>query len=404
MPLRIVLPTLCITYADMRFTNDIGGQQENYPASQVYGPKYFDPPVELNGEAKVKKFTWIRGSHRVVIGPKETEIEWYPWKTLIVPRLRLDKKIPTDATIAVKDTPISVDQPLVIKVLQYADGRHVGGIRIEKRHPEWKPPDKPRDYDLWVRIVDATKREPLPEAPLNIFHWDPKLHTPYGHGGFALVDKRYTNGEGIVHDTHRPSGEKEAVCLELPGWRAVAHCFRPLGGQLVRIYMRAWQLKGTTLGYSWRLNDTLDQIVQLTGSKSEDILRDNGLADPSELKPGITIGLPCFEAAYRMEPGDTFEWLAESFGYESVEELAKLSNVRDITSWDGNSDIMLPGWHFFYAPRDASLEDIDDQFGLPHGSTRTVGRVHHPDPRLPYEGETIAVPTLRWAQVMAKRS
>jgi hypothetical protein len=394
IPLRLILPTLCITYADMRFANAIGGEQENYPASQAYGPTYFDPPVELNGESEVRKFTWIRGAHRVVIGAKDTVIEWYPWKMLIIPRLRLDKKTPATAILSVKDVPISLEQPLVIKVLQYADGRHVGGIRVEKRHPEWIPPEKSREYDLWVRVVDAVKRVPIPEARLNLFRWDPKMTTPYGQGGLNLVDQCYTNSDGVYHDKNRPSGELEAVALYLPGWRAVARCFRPLEGQHVRLYIRAWPLKPTTLPYIWRHDDSLEHIEHLTGHKARNILKDNGLSDPSDLKPGIGISLPCYSATYRMEPGDTFEWLSEAFGYESVKEVSKLNGMRDLSSWDGSSDIVLPGWYFFYAPPNASLERIDEQFGLSKGSVRTVGRVHHADSRLPYEGETIAIPTV----------
>lgn len=399
LPLRLILPTLCITYADMVFANDIGGEQEPYPASQQYGPKYFNPPVEINGEAEVQKFTWIRGAHRVVIGPRETKIEWYPWKTLIIPRLRLDQETPANALLSIKDVPIRVDQPLVIKVLQYADGRHIGGIRVEKRHPDWKPTDKPRDYNLWVRVVDAVKRESIPEARLNLFRWDPGKETPVGRGGFELIEVRYTDGNGIVQDPQRPSGELEAVTLHLPGWHSTAHCFRPLGGQHVRLYMRAWPLKATYLPYSWQPGDSLDRIAPLTGFTADQILKDNGLSDPSDLKPGIDIGLPCFAATYRMEPGDTFEWLAEFFGYEDVKELARLNGVRDLVTWDGNTDIALPDWTFFYARREEFLPQIDEMFHLTKGSVRLVGRVHHADARLPYEGETIAVPSPRRAQV-----
>ncbi len=41
--LRLVLPTLCITYADMTFANDIGGLQENWPGSAWYGPSTLIP-------------------------------------------------------------------------------------------------------------------------------------------------------------------------------------------------------------------------------------------------------------------------------------------------------------------------------------------------------------------------
>jgi LysM repeat protein len=389
--LRLVLPTLCITYADMKFANDIGGVQESYPASQAYGPRYFDPPVELIGEADIRKFTWIRGAHRVTIGPTETEIEWYAGKTLIIPRLRLDQKEPAQAKLVVKDAHIPVERPLVVTVLQYADGRHIGGIRFEKRHPLYEPPKEPQEYNLWVRVVDGETGEPMPEARLNFFRWDPGASTPSGTGGFVLVEHRYTNGDGVVQDAHRPSGEREAVVLDMPGWRAVARCFKPLGGQHVRLFMRAWRLRKAQMGYMWQKGDRLDRIALLTGHSEQEILDANRLTDPSDLKPGMRIRLPCYAATYRMESGDTYEWLARAFGYAHVKELARLNRVRDLAAL-GGKDIRLPGWYFFYARRDESLQVLDKRFGLERGSARTVGRVYHADPDLPYEGETIALP------------
>ena len=38
-PLRLTLPTLCITYADMAFSNAVGGQQVPFPDSESYGAK-----------------------------------------------------------------------------------------------------------------------------------------------------------------------------------------------------------------------------------------------------------------------------------------------------------------------------------------------------------------------------
>ena len=67
--LTLVLPTLCITLAQMKFTNDIGGVQEDFPESADYGLRYFDPPLEIDGKGEIEKFTWIRlfiGSGREV--------------------------------------------------------------------------------------------------------------------------------------------------------------------------------------------------------------------------------------------------------------------------------------------------------------------------------------------------
>ena len=117
----------------------------------------------------------------------------------------------------------------------------------------------------------------------------------------------------------------------------------------------------------------------------------------------MRISLPCYAATYRMEPGDTFEWLAEAFAYSGVEELARLNGLDDPSQLDGGVDISLPGWHFFYARPGDALERIDEMFGLPPGWSRTVGRVHHPDPRLPYESETIAMPTEGFVKARIER-
>ena len=388
--LHLILPTLCITYADMKFANDIGGVQENYPASQAYGPRYFDPPIEILGETEIRKFTWIRGAHRVTIGPTHTKIEWYAGKTLIIPRLRLDQEKPAKAKLVIQNAYIPIDRPLVVKVLQYADGRHIGGISFEKRHPLYEPPKEPQEYDLWVRVIDGKTGEPIPEAQLNFFRWDPGASTRSGSGGFILIEHQYTNGDGIVHDAHRPSGEREAVVLAMPGWRAVARCFKPLGGQHVRLFMRAWRLRKAQMDYQWQKNDKLDLIALLTGHATEEILHANRVATASDFKAGMTIHLPCYAATYQMENGDTFKWLAETFGYSNEKELAKLNGVRNLATLAGK-DIELPGWYFFYARPNESLQALEKQFGLAAGSARTVGRVFHADPDLPYEGETIAL-------------
>lgn len=166
------------------------------------------------------------------------------------------------------------------------------------------------------------------------------------------------------------------------------------------MFVHAWPLSETYVPYLWKPGDSLEQIAYLTGHTADRILRDNGLSDPSDLRPGINISLPCFMATYRMEPGNTFKWLVEVFGYESVEELAMLNGVRDIATWDGRADIALPDWTFLYARRDEYLPLVDEMFHLPKGSTRVVGRVYHPHAWLPYEGETIAVPNRSRAEAL----
>ena len=63
--LRLTLPTLCITYANMQFTNAIGGKQENYPSSSKYGPIFFDPPVVITDTEEVEKMkvTSVKSNH-----------------------------------------------------------------------------------------------------------------------------------------------------------------------------------------------------------------------------------------------------------------------------------------------------------------------------------------------------
>ena len=174
-PLSLTLPTLCITYADLRFANAIGGVQENYPASAAYGPTFFDPPVEILGEEEVERLTWIRGAHRGVIGAKETVVEWYPWRKLVIPRLRIGTKEAARVYLAVQNAPIAVDEPLAINIEQVADGRYMGGIRVEKRHPDWHPPEPQKDYALYVRVLHGVTHEPLPETRVNVLRWDPKV-------------------------------------------------------------------------------------------------------------------------------------------------------------------------------------------------------------------------------------
>lgn len=153
----------------------------------------------------------------------------------------------------------------------------------------------------------------------------------------------------------------------------------------------------------WQKGDTFDGITQLTGHSIEELLSLNHLANESELRPGLSILLPCFAATYRMEQWDSFDWVGKSFGYRDAAGLAEVNGFRDVTSLDSGMNIKLPDWRFFYARENDTLESIDTVFGLPRGSTIVVGRAYHPDPRLPYAGETVAVPTPRFAERTKKR-
>lgn len=392
-PLKLTLPTLCITYADMSFTNAIGGEQEEYPASSQYGPLFFAPPIEISGEEDVEKYTWIRGAHKAIIGPTSTEIIWHAWNTLVIPRLRIKNAQPVEAVLNIPNLALRVAEPLVVDVMQLADGRVVGGIRVEKRHPQWEPRDMRGEYDLWVRVIDGETREPMPEATLNLLHWDPGMATPAEGGGFGLVEKRSTSSDGDIHVAGRPSDELDAVMLDLPGWRAVARCYRPLAGQHVTFHMAAWRLKEASRPHTWDSQRSLAEMAERTGFAPEQILERNGLASEWGLKDGIFINLPSYSGSYHLEYGDTVDWLAKEFAYGNPGELAKLNGMFDPSGLADLDEIKLPGWHFMYALPGDTLEQIDEMFGLPAGSCRTVGRVHHPDPDTPFASETIAVPT-----------
>jgi hypothetical protein len=400
--LKLVLPTLCITYAEAKFQDSIGGEQDNFPDSRAYGRAYFDPPVEIHGEQEIEKFTYIRGAQRVEIGPKETVIEFPSWKDLVVPRLRISQKEAALAGLKVPETQISVDEPLQITALQYADGRHVGGVRMEKRHPRWKPTQEKERYNLWIRVVDGATLKPLPEMMVDILHWNAEEKTPYGTGGFFLDKRLYTDGHGCITVEDRPSGELEAYVVRKPGFRAVVRCLRPLAGQNVRLHMRVWPLKNDSVRLVWKGSDTLDVIAQRMGHSVEEILKLNRFRGTIGPKPGMRINLPCYLAAYQLEPWDTLDWVGQTFGYGDAKGLAAVNGYRDVSELDGGTEIKLPDWHFFYAHENDTLENFDAMFGLPKGSSITVGRVFHPDARLPYAGETVAVPTALFAEKMKK--
>jgi hypothetical protein len=400
--LKLILPTLCITYADSNFQDSVGGEQENFPSSRAYGPTHFDPPIEILGEEDIEKVTYIRGAYRVQIGPEKTIIEFPSWRNLVIPRLRLDQREPAEADLHVPDTQISVDEPLQITALQYADGRHVGGVRLEKRHPDWRPPKRKEVYSLWLRVIDGATLQPLPEVMVDILHWDSKASTPYGAGGFRLGERMYTDGYGCIQVLNRPSGELEAYVVRRPGARAVVRCLRPLAGQNVRLHMRVWPLKSDTIRIVWPSGEKLALVAQRTGRSVEDILQLNQLKSSSILRPGVRVNLPCHVAAYELEPWDTLDWVGKTFGYRDAKGLAEVNGLKDVADLDGGVEIKLPDWRFYSAQENDTLDRFDRMFGLPKASSITVGRVFHPDPRLPYPGETVAVPAPFFAERMKK--
>ena len=389
---KLVLPTLCITYAEMKFQNKIGGEQKNYPDSQSYGPLYFDPPVVINGESEIERFTYIRGAKKVTIGPRETIVEFPSWKELVIPRLRIDKKKPLDGFVHIPNTPIVVSEPLRIDVRQFADGRHIGGIRIEKRHPDWKPPQIAQTYEGWIHVLDGLSGKPLPKMRVDILHWDGKVKTPYGMGGFRLDESRFTDEAGTITFKERPSGELEAFVVRAAGRRSVARCLRPLPGQRLRLHLRSWPLLRDLRPYLWQSQDSLEAMVNLCGCSPAEFLEVNHLARGDRIEPGSRVILPCWAAIYRLEPWDTLDGLAKSFRFKTVEALAEANRADPQKMASVAMDIKLPGWHFVYAREGDTLDSLDKLFQLPKGSVITVGRCYHAWDRLPFVGEVIAVP------------
>ncbi len=397
--LSLVLPTLCITYADAKFQNSIGGKQLNYPASSAYGPKYFEPPVEIVGEAKIEKYTYIRGARRVIISSKDTIIEFPSWKELVIPRLRIDKKEKTEVVIKVPETNINIDNPLKITARQYADGRSVGGVRLEKRHPEWKPIQKKEVYDLWLRVLDGLTHQPIRKARVDISCWDPTMITPYGTGGFRLDTHSYTDSHGYIKLTERPSGRLEAYVVKIQGRRSVARCIRPLTGQVVRMHMMTWPLEMDTMEYIIQKNTSIEELITLTGHTLEDFLKANHIHDLSGLRPGTKVNLPCYSGIYFLESWDTIDWVSKEFGYGDISGLGKANGITDMDLFAASVEIKLPDWKFLFAREKDDLIEIDEMFGLPKGSSRPVGLVYHPNSSL-ITGEAIAVPSPEFAKKM----
>ncbi len=392
-PMRLVLPTLCITYADMKFANALGGEQTDYPDSAAYGPTFFDPPVEIVGEAEVERLTWIRGAHRVQIGPRQTEIDWAMWKSLVIPRLRIRTDKPATAVLTVDGVPIGPGQKVDVLVRQYADGRHVGGITVSKRHPSWEPEEQPREYDLHVRVLDGQSGRPLAKVPVVLLSQVSK-----GSGGAFVEQARLgTDANGNASRVGLPTGELQAVVLELPGYRVTPRCFRPLPGQKVSLLMRAWRLRREDVVYHWGGQDTLERVEMLTAMPRADLLARCKLALDAPPGADAILRLPCYRASYALEPRDSLAWLVGAFAYRDLDELCLLNGCQSGTEL-ADREIHLHGWFFVHAPAGDALERLDRAFGLPSGWVRPVGRVHRPDPERPYPGEILAVPTRRFAE------
>jgi hypothetical protein len=390
-PLHLELPTLCITYADVKFQNAIGGEQANFPDSQPYGPTYFDPPITLSGEA-IERLTYIRGALKVTIGPDRTVIEFPAYKELVIPRMRLDKKNLLNAVLAVPQATIAPQTPLAIDVRQFADGRHVGGVRIEKRHPDWKPPQIRKVYELVIHVFDGVTGRPKVKTPVDIFSWDPGIKTPYGKGAMVRDTTLFTDRTGHIRVTERPAEELEAYGVRLTGYRSVVRCLRPLSGQKVHLHLRLWPLTRTLVPYVYKKDDTLESLAALCGNPATLILEVNQIKSAADLKTGARLILPCHVAAYRMESWDTLDSVARMFGYKNARQLAKVMGLKAVAEINPGNDIILPGWFFVNARATDTLDSLDKRFNMKAGSCKPIGKVYRPNKRTPYPGESIAVP------------
>jgi LysM repeat protein len=334
----------------MKFINDIGGKQLRWPDSEVYGPRYFDPPVVINGLAEVERLTWIRGADRVTIGPKETVVEWRAFRGLVIPRLRVSEIKPIEAVLQVENAVVEVDPPLVIDVAQLADGRPIGGVRVVKRHPEWKEPhDKRPHYRLWLRVVDFDTGQPLKETKVALFRWKNA-----GRGEFVLLEEAPTDGTGSVVRDPRAPDVLEAATLAMDGWRATAKVWRAQPNEPVSLLMTAAKLKSAKYP------------AQVPGSSR-----------------------PIYGAVYTLDAGDTLEWVARTFRYKDVQELADMNRVPVEQL---GSRMPLPGWYFVHAQAGETLDSVAAAFKLKPGWPRTVGRHHRPHPSVAIAHEIVAIP------------
>ncbi len=225
--LTLTLPTLCITYADMAFANAVGGIQGDYPTSTAYGPTFFDPGVTLSGEKEIRKCTWIRGAEEVFIGPKKTVIRWHAWKELVIPRLRIEAHKTVKSVVEVPEVFISVAKPLQIQTMQYANGRHVGGVQLNKFHPDWKP-DERQQFNLQVLVVDEKKQQPLCQAQVELERFKTD------GGKYEAYREFYTEKDGLVQASGLDCSDKLRLTAKLDGYIPEQVEFRAFPNQTIK--------------------------------------------------------------------------------------------------------------------------------------------------------------------------
>jgi hypothetical protein len=313
-------------------------------------------------------------------------------KDLVIPRLRLDFKEPAEALLTASNVPVHIDQPLSLLVRQFADGRHIGGVNIEVRHPNYEPAELEPKYDLTVRVIDARILQPLIETRVEIWHWDALGIGPLGEGIFRLDGQDWTGADGSIYAAGRPAEELEAVTACLPGWQVTPRVFRPLTGQPVRVTLRAWKMQPAERRFTWPPALDLEEMGERCGGGGQTILALNGLAAPDALRPGLRISLPCFAGALRLDSWDTPQKIAERFRFDDPTDLAKANGLDELATYDGSLALQLPGWHFFHARAFDTLQTFDRLFNLTPGSCVAAGRAFRPQPGLLYAGEVIGVP------------
>lgn len=235
LELMLVLPTLCITYADMAFANSIGGLQTDYPDSKDYSD-YFDVPVVIDGSQQIEQLTWIRGAKHIVIARFETTIRWFLGHRLVIPRLRITNRERVRSTIIMPEMSIEISQPFNVDIFQTANSRDVGGIQIMKPHPQWQQPVENKEFAISVHAFQ--RNTPLPQAEVRLFSWDSSLvhwNDPL-IGGYVPAQSSpwYTDREGSAVVGGLPCVGRSLLTVAFRDQEVARWEFLPFGGQTIR--------------------------------------------------------------------------------------------------------------------------------------------------------------------------
>lgn len=149
-------------------------------------------------------------------------------------------------------------------------------------------------------------------------------------------------------------GGKHVLSVNMPYLHVIPRSFRPLPGQPVELVLTGWALTS------------------------------------SEAPTKRPAAAQRFTAVHHMEPGDTYSWLAASFGFTNATALARANNVAHLDELGGI--ISLPGWTYVHATGKETLTDIDRRYRVAAGSARLIGRILRPDQQRPCPGEMVAIP------------